>query len=238
MQKKENDIKKLKEELEKNAENLAGWENLRVRSIQKYGAEAVIDTTQGFMKMSMRELFIQQLFRTKVFETFGIMIDKVKVNVYEAWLAEWAKTIKDMGMEYGTSVDILREALFEYLESAEEGGIAYLRKGIPVIVKDGQVAFKSLDFTIYLKKKYQMTYSEDQIRAILRKLGCVPQQIGRLRIRAWTMSMPDAGDGDDEGSGIDNFEQEVEIKFVGKGKAPEVMNDESGGSESLIEDDF
>lgn len=213
---KTNDITETLNEIKKDSVSLAGWENLRIEGINKYGVEAVVKTDKGMMKIPMKDLFMQQNFRSKVFETFGIMVEKVKGNVYDQWLSEWAKTITDMGMEYGTSIEVVGDALVEYLESADDTDISYLKKGNPIILPDGVVAFKSIEFMIYIKKKYSMVYSEDQIRAVLKEIGCVPRRLGSQRIRVWTYKMPEV-----------EPEGQIDIKFESAGRAPDVMSDEN-----------
>ena len=213
---KTNDIKETLKEIQKESVSLAGWENLRIEGISKYGVEAVVKTNHGVMKIPMKDLFLQQNFRSKVFETFGIMVEKVKGNVYEQWLSDWSKTIVDMGMEYGTSIEVVGDALVEYLEGADDTDISYLKKGNPILLADGVVAFKSIEFMMYIKKKYSMVYSEDQIRAVLKEIGCTPKQLGPQRIRVWTYKTPQY-----------EPEGQVEIKFESAGRAPDVMNDDN-----------
>lgn len=227
MQENNNDIKKTLQEIEEEAKKIAGWDNLQVLGINKYGTEAVVHTTRGSMKLPMKDLFMVQSFRSKVFETFGIMIDKVSSKIYEAWLAEWSKTIKDMGMEYGTSLDVMKEALIEYLETAEDRDIIYLKKGNPILLKDGHVAFRSTEFLAWAKKKnYASNYNDDQIRSVLREVGCVPRQIGPTRMRVWTLKLPETQE----------VETQPTIQFEAVGRAPDIMNDDT--SSLTNEDEF
>lgn len=190
---KDNNIDVILEDVKKEAEQLAGWDELKVVSINKYGGEAVVKTDRGDIKISMRDIFTQYYFRLKVFETFGLMIPKVKENIYEKWLGEWSKLITDMGGELGTSIDILRESLESYTEGAEERDSAYLRRGEPILTHDGTVAFRALDFQIWLKKK-GLIFTSDQLNMILRDLGCKPTQIGKQRTRAWKYKQKDYDD--------------------------------------------
>lgn len=214
---KKNDITEGLKEIKKAAAELAGWDNFRIEGIQKYGIEAVINTPQGSMKIPMKDIFLQPNFRMRIFETMGIVVPKTKPNTYEEWLAEWGKLIKDMGMEYGSSVDMMREALYEYIESAEERDISYLRKGTAIILPENCVAFRSSDFLIWAKKRnYGMSYNEDQIRPILKEIGCKPRQLGPTRIRVWTLVPPQI-----------EPEGQTEFKFEKVGAAPDVMADDT-----------
>ncbi len=218
-----NDIKQVLKEIKKDAEVIAGWDNLQIFSINKYGTEAVIETSMGSMKIPMKDLFLLPNFRCKVFETFGIMVDKIKTDMYERWLAVWSKEIVDMGMEYGTTLDVMREGLYEYLERAEEKDLSYLRRGLPILLSDHVVAFRSSDFLTWSKKKnFGLNYNEDQIRSVLKEIGCKPRQIGPTRIRVWTLKPPEVEE-----------EMQMEIKFETKGRAPDEMAEESDSEEEF-----
>jgi len=206
-----NDIKKHLKGLKKEAKELFGWEELQVLKIDKYETETVIHTTSGVLKMSMADLFVQYQFRMKVFVTFSINLKEVKKTVYHEWLNEWIKNIKNM--EYGTSMDRLRELLNEYLEPAEESDISYLKKGMPIVLPDGSVAFKSLEFTLWTKKKYSMSHTENQVRSVLTGLGCMPRQVGPTRMRVWSLELPKFDEG------------KLDLKF--ETKAPDIMNDDT-----------
>lgn len=179
------DIKETLKDIEKEAEQLAGWPELKVLGVSKYGIEAVVKTDKGIVKMSMRELFIQYNFTLRVFETLGISLSQVKMKVYEEWRRTWVENIKDMATENGTSMDLLKELLESYTETAEDRDEAYLKKGEPIIISDDEFAFKSNEFAMWLKKKHSITYTDDQLHTALRDLGCTPKQIGKSRIRAW-----------------------------------------------------
>lgn len=216
MPKGKSDIEEVLAEIKEEAQALAGWDELKVISINKYGTEAVMTTTAGLLKISMRDLFMQYQFQQRVFECFGIVLTKVKDSMYRDWLTIWSKTIKDMGIEYGTTLDIIREALENYLEGAEERDVAYLKKGEPIILPDGVVAFKSMEFSLWLKKKYSMAYSDDQVRAALMDLECKTRQVGHTRVRAWTYRMPK----------VESYDEPVVLDLKFASKAPDEMADD------------
>lgn len=219
----ENDIKKALKEIKGEAKELVGWPNLQITGINKYGVEAVLYTIhgkdlekKGTMKIPMKDLFLQHNFRIKVFEILGEMVEKMKGNIYEEWLMEWSRLIVDMGMEYGTSIEVMKDALVEYLEGAEDTDLSYLKKGNPIVLPEGCIAFKSVEFMMHVKKKYSMNYTEDQVRAVLKEIGCKPRQLGPMRIRVWTYELPTM-----------EKEGQAEIKFEGVGRAPDVMTEDN-----------
>lgn len=223
-----NDIKQLKDELKSGAIEQAGWDELQVYEIHKYETDAVVITSQGSMKMAMREIFVQYNFRMKVFETFGVVLPKVKEDIYSSWLMIWSgpDRMKDMGAQFGTTLDKVKEMLEAYLETAEDADVGYLKKGVPVLIEDGYTAFKPLDFTIWLKKKYGAVYSETQAQAFIKELGCEPRRLGAGRIRAWAYKTVDGN----------HFASEpVDVRIEGIGRAPEIMNDDSAPIEEDVE---
>jgi hypothetical protein len=188
---KENNIKEMLVEIKEGAEALKGWDELQILCIHKYGIEAVIKTSKGDIKMSMKELFTQYYFTLKVFETLGIYLVKVKDKVYEKWLSEWAKSIIDMGSVYGNGLDFLKESLELYTESADDREEEYLRRGEPIRIEKNVVAFRSVEFILWLKKRYNVSYTNDQIHTGLRDIGCLSKRVGKDRIRAWTYKKED-----------------------------------------------
>jgi hypothetical protein len=194
MPKEQNDIKEMLNDIKQDAQKLGGWDEIQVIEIHKYGSEAVVKTDKGSMKISMRDLFTQYYFILKVFETFGISLSKVKDKIYEQWRGEWSKTIKDMSTSDGSSLDLLRESLNTYSEQAEERSTSYLKTGEVILLKNNVIAFRSNDFGVWLKKKCSINYTDDQLHATLRDLGCEPRQIGPERIRAWTYRIEEVGD--------------------------------------------
>ena len=180
------DIVNLLAEIKEEKKQLVGWEELQILAINKYGVEAVVKTNKGVIKMTMKDLFIQYFFMSRVWEQFGISLKKVKENVYQEWRAEWAKLIVNMDGEYGTSMELLSECLEGYVENAEYKEDQYVASnGEPVILSDGTIAFKPIKLSMWLKKTYSLTYSEDQLRSILKDLGCTSRQIGPTRARVW-----------------------------------------------------
>ncbi len=178
------DINETLEEIKEEAELLCGWDDLKVIGINKYGTEVVVQTDHGNVKMSIRDLYTQYFFILRVFEVLGIFLQKQKTNIYEKWLMQWSKTIIDMGGEAGSTLDLLRESLDTYIEIAEDKDESYLRKGEPIILNNS-VAFRSNEFSVFLKKRYNIIYTNDELHSLLRDLNCKPQQVGKGRIRAW-----------------------------------------------------
>lgn len=223
------EIQSFLNEIKAETEKIGGWEQLKVEKIHKYGVEAKVYTSAGILEISMRELFLQYSFQQRVFEEFGIVLDKVKDNVYREWLSMWTKTLKDMGKEYGTTLDNLKYSLDSYLEMAEERDIAYLKKGEPIILPDGTGAFNPTEFVTWLKKKTGQIYTDDKMRSILTDLGCTNRTLeGSVgKVRAWVYPL-------DRLVEVREEPKKVEVRFVSK--APEVMAEESTDNINNLEE--
>src|ERR1039458_731745 len=131
------------DEIKQEAEELCGWDTLKVSEIHKYGAEAVVKTTRGDVRMTMEELFKQDFFLREIFCSLGVGLEKVKETIYKKWLMKWATSIKDMGaVDNGTDLEFYKDLLETYLEDAEEEDILYLKKGYPVIIEPDVIAFR------------------------------------------------------------------------------------------------
>lgn len=184
-----NDIQEFKKDLKKEAIENCGWEKLTIIGINKYGIEAVVRTDKGNIKMSMRELMTQYYFILRVFETTGIYLKKQKDFIYNSWLEKWVENLIDMGTDSGTTFDLIQEALKSYIETAQEQEEVFLLNGEPIIYED-YVAFRSNEFSIFIRKRYNINYTNDQLHSLLRDLDCNPQRLGKNRIRAWLYKIP------------------------------------------------
>lgn len=215
--KSKTDIEAHLDDIEKEAEELAGWDCFKITKIEKYETEAVVYSTLGVFKISLRELFEQYQLRQAIFINFGKAVETVRKEIYQKWLSKWAESMVDIGASTGTVKDRLQDSLITYLSSAEQTDNEYLANGSPIILPDNSVAFKSMEFTLWMKKRFGSLITENQVRSFLPELGCKPRQVGPSRIRAWAYMIPKYEEG----------QTKIDFEFEATGQAPERMNDES-----------
>lgn len=188
------EINNFKKQLSDDAENLVGWDELKVLRVTKYGTEAVVHTDKGIIKMSMRELFVQYHFMLKVFETFGISLQKQQEALYGKWRAQWVKDLVIFEDSDNMLVTV-EEALISYCKRAGEdsgGNYSTLLNGEPVFITRNEVAFKVIDFLNFFNKKNSTKINIDQMRIILKDIGCKSDtRFGKQGIRAWVFKIPE-----------------------------------------------
>lgn len=175
----------IKKDIDNEVRAIAGWDELPITSIEKFGKELSVKTELGEIFIPARKFFEQYEFRARVFEELGVVIPKVPRNKYDRWLENWACTImKDLKVEDSDLIDTVESFIVEYLEETSETDERYLKMGRPVLLSDDEVAFRSNDIISRLKTE-GYTISNDQVYFILRKMECATRRIERERIRVW-----------------------------------------------------
>ena len=162
-----------------------GWDEIVIEAIEKFGKELSIKTDQGEIFISARKFFEQHEFRARVFEEFGIYLDKVKSDRYGKWVKQWSETLmKDLKVDDSDLIDTVESYIEGYLEETTETDVKYLQMGRPVLLDDSEVAFRSNDVINRLKTE-GYTISNDQVYFIFRRMGCGTKRISSERMRVW-----------------------------------------------------
>jgi len=166
-------------------ENIVGWDELPILSIEKFGKELSIKTEQGEIFIPARKFFEQYEFRARVFEELGIILHKVERKKYDKWLAHWVDNImRDLKVEDSDLIDTVENFIIDYLDETTETDERYLKMGRPVLLDDNHVAFRSNDILNKLKAE-NFVVSTDQVYFILRRMGCESRRVLRNSMRVW-----------------------------------------------------
>jgi len=164
------DKKDLEKEIRKEMEKSGGWDDFEILCIEKYGNELCVKTDQGDVFVSVRDLFEQYFFRLKVAEELNIMLFKVKQPLYERWLENWWKKLKDLNSGDSELLNTVEDKIFEYLKSADPEDAQLLSLGRPVYLNEDKIAFKAEDLFKWLTDIHKMSLTRNQLFFVLRKL--------------------------------------------------------------------
>lgn len=175
----------IQKDIEQAVDASLGWDELPIRSIEKFGKELSVKTDQGEIFIPARKFFEQYEFRARVFEEIGIILPKVSRKVYDEWLMKWSETImKDLKIQDSDLIDTIEELIEVYLDETEETNQEYLRRGRPVLLSETEVAFRSSDVMARLTNE-RHTISNDQLYFILRRMNCESRRVLRNTLRVW-----------------------------------------------------
>jgi len=173
------------EDIKKEIDSTVGWDELPIKSIEKFGKELSVKTEQGEIFIPARKFFEQYEFRARVFEEIGIILPKVERKIYDKWLMKWNTTImKDLKIEDSDLIDTIEELIEVYLDETEETNHEYLKRGRPVLLSETEVAFRSGDIMAKLTNE-RYTISNDQLYFILRRMNCESRRVLRNTLRVW-----------------------------------------------------
>ena len=177
--------KNFQKDLETAIKESAGWDELEITSIEKFGKELSVKTPLGEIFIPARKFFEQYEFRARVFEDLSIMLPKVERKVYDRWLTWWADNlIKDLKVEDSDLIDSVESYIVSFLEETTERNERYLKMGRPVLLNDEEVAFRSNDLINKLKAE-NFTVTNDQVYFVLRRMGCGTRKILGNTLRVW-----------------------------------------------------
>lgn len=144
------------------------WDNFTVTSGARKNDFVVLDTTAGKLRIPMEDLYNQTYFLTKVFASFGIVLETKKKQVWMKWLSEITKTFTLLdATDDDTFKEAIKETLDSFVNECEEDDISFVSKNIPVYHEDG-IAFKLKHFLDTLSVQKGVSLSRNEILLILK----------------------------------------------------------------------
>ena len=144
------------------------WDNFTVTGGARKNDFVVLDTTAGKLRIPMEDLYNQTYFLTKVFSSFGIVLETKKKAVWMKWLSEITKTFTLLdAADDDTFKEAIKETLDSFVNECEEDDISFVSKNIPVYFEDG-IAFKLKHFLDVLSVQKGVSLSRNEILLILK----------------------------------------------------------------------
>mgnify|MGYP001577010582 CR=1 FL=1 len=152
---------------------------IKVSRIEKNNELFTLHTPTGIVTIRGDDLMSQTEFRKKVMATLGIFLTAISKEEWDFTLSIWMSCLQRNNADLSTD-ELIKDALSQYLDDADERDRSYLRKAMPVFW-EGEYCFRISDFVKFIKREFDSSLTRPQICAVLRDMGFEPDTNGKTR---------------------------------------------------------